>query len=79
MLIGSPLIFVPGVARVKSVRSREVHRSGAPCSYAKIHWFIGHACVQESAPCDDQCRTDDRVKLHRMSICAERLFVLCGL
>jgi hypothetical protein len=31
VLIKSPLLFVHGIARVKSIRSREGRRLGAPC------------------------------------------------
>jgi hypothetical protein len=31
MSIGSPLLFVRGDAHAESIRSREVHRSGASC------------------------------------------------
>jgi hypothetical protein len=38
VLIRSPLLFIRGVARVKSIRDKIRHESGAPCFlYAAMH------------------------------------------
>jgi hypothetical protein len=48
MSIRSLLLFIRDNARVKSIGSREGHRSGDPSFFVlKICWLIVHACVQE--------------------------------
>jgi hypothetical protein len=72
------LLFVCNDTHIKVVEVKR-YVNQEPFALMLTRWQVGRACVHGFAPCVDRGHAYDRVKHHRMSICAKMLVVLRSL